>query len=362
VLPVSVLQGLAGMNPARRTWLTVPLVALMGCAAPSFAPRKGGPITAPPALEGAIDYQSQLFTGAGGVGLFEQSWRPQQGTTAALIVVHGLKDHSGRYAGLAEDLCKRGVAVYAFDLRGHGNSEGRRVWVDSFDQYLADLDIFVKRVRSREPGKPLFLFGHSMGGAIVTLYTITAKPQVAGLILSGPALKVGDGVSGFLIGMTRLLSSITPRLAVMKLENKDFSRDPAVVANMGQDPLIYQGAGPARTAAELLHAIARIQAAMDAFDVPVLMLHGTADKLTNPDGSRELSARARSSDKTLKLYGGLYHDLLHEPERAQVMGDLTGWLTAHVPTPPPVATGAPPAGGALVPHRAGRAPVPLKRR
>jgi alpha-beta hydrolase superfamily lysophospholipase len=212
------------------------------------------------------------------------------------------------------------------DLRGHGRSQGAPVWVDAFDDYLDDLDAFVSRVSAREPGKPVFLFGHSMGGAIVTLYTLTRKPALRGLLLSAPALKAGSDISPFLIAVTRFLGRALPRLPVLKLQDRFFSRDPEVVRANQQDPLIHKKPGPARTAAGLLGALERIGAQMEALTVPFFVMHGTEDRLTNPEGSKELYARARSTDKTLRLFDGLYHDLLYEPERAQVLAGVTLWI------------------------------------
>ena len=282
-------------------------------------------------------HEEGRFAGAGGLELYDQAWRPAGPARAVLVVLHGLKDHSSRYAALAQALVDRGFAVYAFDLRGHGESPGERVWVDSFDQYLDDLDAFMKLVRQREPGRPVFLFGHSMGGGIAALWTITRQPDLAGLVLSGPALKPGAGVSRFLIGATKILSAVAPHLKVLDLKDEDFSRDPAVVAAMKVDPLVDHKPGPARTAAELLRAFERIEAHMEDVRVPLLDMHGTEDRLTNPEGSRELVARASSKDKTLKLYPGLYHDLLHEPEKAQVMADMVAWLDARAPKGAPAA-------------------------
>jgi acylglycerol lipase len=315
---------------------TVPLALYLGCVhgddaakttaeAASTTPSAAGGNVANPRL----DHAEGTFEGSGGIHLFEQSWRPKGAARGVLVIMHGLKDYSGHYAWVAEALVERGYAVYAFDLRGHGRSEGDRVWVNAFDEYLNDLDIFVRRVREKEPGKPLFIFGHSMGGAIVTLYTLTRKPQIAGLLLSGPALKPGSDVSGFLIGVTKFLGSVFPSLGVLNLDNKSFSRDPAVVAGMDTDPLIYNKAGPARTASELLKAMEQIQEHMEEMTVPFIAMHGTADKLTNPEGSKDLYAKAKSTDKTLKLYDGFYHDLLHEPEKQTVFNDLAGWLDAH---------------------------------
>ena len=307
-------------------FLGVALVMGAGCAGSAYLAGQRKPLPVGP----GVNHQEGSFEGKGGVRLFEQSWQPQGSPAkAVLIIVHGLKDHSDRYAAVAERLVARGYAVHAFDLRGHGDSEGDRVWVSSFDDYLDDLALFVARVQQAEPGRPLFLFGHSMGGAIVTLFTLARAPQLRGLVLSGAALNT-DRVSGFLRGTTKVLGSIAPTLAVLKLDDEAFSRDPAVISEMKADPLVYDGAGPARTAKELLKAVERIQKRMEALAVPLLALHGGADAVTNPEGSRQLVQRARSTDKTLKIYDGLFHDLLHEPEKDKVTSDLCDWLDARV--------------------------------
>jgi alpha-beta hydrolase superfamily lysophospholipase len=291
-----------------------------------------------------VAYVSSTFAGTDGATLFERSWRPQTGDPkAVLVIVHGLKDHSAHYAVVAQKLVEKGYAVYSFDLRGHGQSDGERVHIDSFDQYLNDLDLFLTQVKQKEPGKPLFLFGHSMGGAIVTLYTINHKPDLRGLLLSGPALKPGSDISPTLISFTHVLGTVTPDLPVMDLANEGFSRDPAVVKGMYDDPLIEQGKGPAHTAAELLSALDTIGAHMEDVTVPLLIMHGSQDHITNPEGSKELYARAKSTDKTLKIYEGLVHDLLHEPEKDQVFADMSSWMDAHVSGSPAATPASTPA-------------------
>lgn len=268
-----------------------------------------------------------------GVRLYTQVWRPVGIPRAALLIVHGLKDHSERYAEVAVDLNARNIAVTAFDLRGHGRSEGRRAWVRRFDEYLDDLDLVLRTVREEYPTTPLFLFGHSMGGAIVTRYVIERRPSVTGVVLSAPALEPAASVSRGAIWFTKFLSAIAPGAAVFRTANADFSRSPAVVTAMDQDPLIYQQPAPARTAAELLRAMARIQQKRSQLTTPFLVLHGTADRLTNPAGSQALRDGAASVDKTLHLYPGLYHDLLHEPEQATVFADMIAWLAMRIPSP-----------------------------
>jgi alpha-beta hydrolase superfamily lysophospholipase len=318
------------LKPASRSLsLLSCLLVLAACQGPRQAVRApGASKTSFSATAGReLAHEESTFEGTGGLQLFSQSWRPVgEEPKAALIVVHGLRDHSSRYAELAEHLVGQGFAVHAFDLRGHGHSEGVRVQIDSFDEYLTDLGIFLERVRRQEAGRPVFLFGHSMGGAIVTLFTLEKKPDVQGMVLSAPALKPGADVSGALIATTKVIGGVLPNLKVLELDPKQFSRDPAVVKENETDPLIFQQGGPARTASRLLGALNTISERMEEVSTPVLVMHGTGDTVTDPEGSKALVQRASSKDKTLKLYDGLYHDLLHEPEKAQVLEDVTQWL------------------------------------
>lgn len=298
----------------------LPLLLLTACAGPSYVAGR----RVAPAVPDTLSHAEDRFEGKEGVKLFTQSWRPTEQPKAVVVVVHGLKDYSDRYGELATTLVRHGYAVHAFDLRGHGDSEGDRVWVERFEEYLDDLDIFLKRVRAAEPGQRIYLFGHSMGGAIVTLYTLTRDPKPAGLITSAGALKTTEAV-----GVAKFLGSLAPKLAAFSLKDEDFSRDPAVVASMKTDPLIYSGAAPIRTGAEVGSAIGTIREKAKNLNVPLLAMHGSEDKVTPPAGSQELVEAAASTDKTFKSYPGLAHDLVHEPEKQQVMDDVAAWLDAH---------------------------------
>jgi acylglycerol lipase len=270
---------------------------------------------------------------ADGLKLYYQSWRnPSAVPRAGLIILHGLKDHSSRYSELATRLAQRGFSVYGLDLRGHGHSEGRKVYVRDFTDYIDDLENFLFLVRKESQGMPLFLFGHSMGGTISTRLVMTKGLDVRGLILSAAATQPGADINPVLIRAIKILGAILPGLAIMNLPNALFSRDPKVVEAMSSDPLIYQKKGPARTAAQFLGAMQRVQKQPEKVVVPILILHGTADRLTNPAGSQRLEANAGSKDKTLRLYPGLYHDLLHEPEKEQVITDILNWLESRTPS------------------------------
>lgn len=272
----------------------------------------------------------ERFATFDGLRLFERSWLPSGEVAAVLVVVHGFTEHSGRYASLAGELNRWGCAVYALDLRGHGQSEGPRVFVRSFDEYLADVELYLDRVRARQPDKPLFLFGFSMGGTIVARLAVLGRAEVRGLILCGPALAVGPRVFPLLRRLASLMSAIFPKLRLVRLGCAMISRDPRVVAEFRADPLVFHGRFPVRTGAELLWAMQQIQKEMQSVSLPFLILHGGGDVAADPQGSRELYARAASTDKTFELYDGLYHDLLHEPEQEQVRGRLIAWLRQRV--------------------------------
>jgi len=299
-------------------------LALGGCAPPMMPARS---VPAPPEPPPSVVHQTTFFEGFDGSWLWAQSWKPRERPRAVMIVVHGLKDHGSRYAELAVRLAGEGVAVHALDLRGHAHSSGIRVGVESFDDYLRDLDAYLRRVRAEEPAQPLFLFGHSMGGAISTRWVLERKPELAGLVLSGAALAV-DVPAPKVFG-TKLIAALAPNAGVFDLDLADFSRDPRVVEECKHDPLVYGSGAPARTARELLASIAWVDARMEEVAVPLLVMHGAADKVTDPKGSQALVARARSRDKTLALYPGLVHDLVHEPEKAKVIDDVARWVAAR---------------------------------
>ncbi len=310
------------MRPTR----LVIVLALVACAKPDYGLRAGAPSFA--AVPAGVTHATETFTGVHGTKLFAQSWRPAEGEPRGVVVVqHGLRDHGDRYGGFASRLAARGYAVYAYDLRGHGRSAGPRVTVAAFDDYVTDLDTYIASIRAREGAKPpLFVFGHSMGGAIVILWAERHRDALAGLITSAPAIRID--LPPFMAAATLLAGTLTPNLGQLAPDNSKFSSDPAVEADMGRDPLIYQPPGPVATAAQLVGGIERVWAGVDRLTVPLLLLHGRADQLTAPAGSRDLYQRAPSTDKTLRLYEGHAHDLVHEPGD-QVTPDVIAWLDAH---------------------------------
>jgi alpha-beta hydrolase superfamily lysophospholipase len=270
-----------------------------------------------------------LVKSSDGTALFVQAWRPEARARAVVIVVHGLKDHSTRYDALAKALVEKGIAVHALDLKGHGRSAGARALVPSWPEHLADLDGMLARAVLRERTPVVFLFGHSMGGALVASYALTRKVDLAGVIISAGALKLD--ASQAQVDGAKLLDSIDEGSCVDPIDLDEFSRDPAVVEATRADPLVHDDCLPARTGLEMVRASRFIMLHAADFDAPLLALHGDADEATDPDGSRELVARARSRDKRLRIYPGLYHDLVHEPEAPRVIADIVSWVDKRAP-------------------------------
>jgi alpha-beta hydrolase superfamily lysophospholipase len=274
---------------------------------------------------------SGTFETAAGQQLFERHWLPEGQPRAHLVIVHGYAEHSGRYEHVAAYMTARGFAVHALDLRGHGQSGGERVLVRSFEEFLDDVDAFLDRVRAQSGARPIFLLGHSMGGTIVALATATRRPDVRGVLLSGALLWAGGGWwQSLMLRVMSLLGRLFPRLRLRELAAETVSRDPAVVAKYDSDPLNYRGKIPAGTAGAMAGAVRGIERNKASIASPLLIMHGTADALTDPEGSRRLHERAGSADKSLKLYEGLFHEILNEPEQRQVMDDIAAWMDARL--------------------------------
>ncbi|MDE1183607.1 alpha/beta hydrolase [Paraburkholderia sp.] len=262
-------------------------------------------------------------------------WPAKAPRIATVALVHGLAEHAGRYAALAARLNAAGVELVAIDLRGHGDAPGKRARIQRFDDYLHDTAALLEDASHSDA--PLFLMGHSMGGAIAALYAIerlgaggrVRGRALSGLILSSPALVPGRDVPRWMLALSQLISRIWPGFPAMKIDASLLSRIPAVVKANLDDPLVHHGPVPARTGAELLLAMKRIEHGRDALRVPLLVFHGTDDKLTEPDGSREFATYAGSPDKTLALHAASYHETMNDLDRDRVIGELVQWITTH---------------------------------
>lgn len=268
------------------------------------------------------------FPGHGGLELFCRRWRPEGTPKAVLPIIHGHGEHSGRYAHVAGWLVLRGYAVYAFDLRGHGRSQGKRGALDSFREYRGDVRAFLDLVREAESA-PVFLAGHSLGGLIALDYVLRGSDGLAGVVASGPVLSP-PGISPFLLWLSRFLARLWPTLTLDSgLDTTALSRDPAVVKAYVNDPLVHSK-GSARMANEMMRIIDWTQAHAAEMAVPCLILHGGEDRLCPPQGSRVFIENVTYPDTQYIEYVGYFHEVYNDLGNEQVFSDLEAWLERHL--------------------------------
>jgi alpha-beta hydrolase superfamily lysophospholipase len=264
--------------------------------------------------------------GIGGVDLYAQAWLPAIAPRAVIVIAHGLAEHGGRYETLAGELVEREYAVYAIDHRGHGRSSGSRANIDRFTHLVADFCAFTGRCARQHVDTPVFMLGHSMGGAVAFASALRLQHMLRGLVLSAPALAMDQSVPPLQEMVVRLLSVVAPNAGALTLPADAVSRDPAVVAQYVADPLVHHKAIPARTLVELLGAMQGFAASAPDLLLPTLVLHGTADKLVPLAATQPVYRAFGTSERVVKLYEGLYHEVFNEPERETVTSDLFRWL------------------------------------
>jgi len=253
------------------------------------------------------------FRGVGGLKIYTQQWLPEGPPRAVLLLVHGYAEHSGRYGNLVGHFVQRGYAICALDHRGHGRSEGARVHIDDFADYLADLATYEGIVRAQFPGTKVFLLGHSMGAMIATAYLPAHQHSFAGAVISGGGIAPEDAPPPAPVG--DLAATV--------------SRDPAVVQAYRDDPLNYHGPPLAARAEAMRGWRSRLRDLASEITLPIIIMAGSGSPLGDAPRSAAMYDAVRSADKTLKLYDGLYHEIFNEPERALVLADLEAWLSAR---------------------------------
>lgn len=272
------------------------------------------------------DSPDHVLTTSRGLCLSARSWLPEGDARAVIVILHGIAEHCGRYASFAESLTKLDFAVESFDFHGHGKSDGSRAYTRSFEDWLMDVDLLLDRVRARYDNTPVFIFGHSQGGSIALLYAISRQPRVRGLILSAPTVLVNSLVPTFLQKLSVLAAVLLPKLPVLRLDSTALSRNPEVVRDYEQDPLVFRGRLRMRTGAEIFRATGLIRQHMEKIELPLFILHGSEDRIVDCEGSRLLFESVASRDKRFQLYPGCYHELLNEPEKDVVIHDILDWL------------------------------------
>lgn len=277
----------------------------------------------------------------GGRWLFRRSWLASE-SRRAIAIVHGFGEHSGRYDHVATFLAARGADVHAFDLRGHGRSSGRRGHVDSFADYLDDVERFLEVVRAASEGMPLTLLGHSMGGLITTSLAVEREPEISSLVTSGAALAVSPELSGAKITLARILRHIAPRFAMdAGLDPNAICTDSEVVRRYVEDPLVH-GTSTLAHAAAMFDQIDRVAGAGARVSIPVLMLHGTLDRLCPPQGTQRFfeslpgaAGEAAAPAAALQMYERSSHEILNDVEQAAVLADIQSWIEAREPETQP---------------------------
>ncbi len=264
-----------------------------------------------------------------GLRLYAQGWQPETEPTATVCLVHGLGEHSGRYAHLAAFLNQTGYALLTFDLRGHGKSEGQRGHTPSYEALLDDISHLLEEAAERYPDRPRFLYGHSLGGNLVINHSLRRRPQLTGVIATGPLLRPGFEPPAWKLTLGKIMYSLWPTLSMAnELDRQGLSRDPEVVRAYNNDPLVH-GRISARLAMDVLQAGLWALEQATKFPLPLLLMHGDADRLTSAQASRAFAAQA-GDVCTLRIWDGFYHEIHNEPEQEQVFEYLLEWLNGKL--------------------------------
>jgi alpha-beta hydrolase superfamily lysophospholipase len=279
--------------------------------------------------EVTMDHTEGTLTGHGGTELYYQRWWPEEAPRAALAIVHGYGEHSGRYGNVVDWFVLRNYAVHAFDLRGHGRSAGQRGYIEGWTEVRGDIRAFLERVHEDAPELPVYLVGHSLGGMCALNYALHHPEGLQGVVASGPLLcPLPLPPLRLLAG--KLLSRALPRLPMKaELEVEALSRDPAVVEAYRTDPLVLRQGTP-RTAMQVTDAIDWTLAHAAELALPCLIVHGGADRLAQPEASQAFYAGVPHDDKERIEYDGYYHEVFNDVGKERVLADVEAWVARHL--------------------------------
>jgi alpha-beta hydrolase superfamily lysophospholipase len=265
-----------------------------------------------------------------GLTLYSKEWNPENPPKASVVLIHGLGEHIGRYEHVAAAMTNAGYILRGFDLRGHGQSEGTRGHADSYDQIALDIDQFIRETRENHPSLPVFLYGHSLGGALVLFYGETHQGILKGIIATSPGLAPTNPLSTVKMIAARILSKVAPKSQLKNdLDLTGLSRDPQVAEKYVADPLVHPLIS-ARLGLELINKGIFIRDHANQIAVPLLLLQGTADRLVNPPMTAEFAKLVPQNLITFHTYEGYYHELHNEPEKEQIIQTMIRWLDAHL--------------------------------
>ena len=266
---------------------------------------------------------------SGGLQLYVQKWQADVPTRSVIAIVHGVGDHSGRYMNLVNHLVPRGLVLCGVDLRGHGRSPGPRGHIDGWEDYREDLRSFLQWIPTWEPDRPRFVLGHSMGALVILDFVLRHPEALAGAIVSGAPIEPVGVASPLLVSMARLLSRFWPRFSLpLNLETAALSQDPEVVRAYEKDPLVF-GKASARWGTETLDTIEWIKEHASDVRLPLLMIHGGADRINAAEGSRAFFEAVPYSDKELRIYPDAYHEPHNDLDWEEEARDIERWIDSH---------------------------------
>ena len=270
------------------------------------------------------------FTTKDGTSLRLRVWRPEGATRGVIVVTHGHGEHLGRYNHIASALCDAGFVAYTYDLRGHGRSDGKRGHSPSFLTYLDDLFEIHDLASRTDPRLRLWLLGHSLGGLITLTYVVRRAPAVAGVVVTSPLLRNKFAPPKWKVLAAQMLAGLAPSLTVStELGNSvSMSHDDDFLKSMPDQDLPHSLMS-LRVGNDVLNVMGETLSQAPRLKQPLLMLQGDADGAADPQATREFFEQAGSQDKTLKMYPGLFHEVMNETEREQVIGDVVTWLKAR---------------------------------
>lgn len=272
-------------------------------------------------------HEESSFVGADGVTIYRQVWWPDAEPVGAVVLVHGVGEHSGVYGNIVGPMVDAGFAVFAHDHRGHGRSGGPRVHVDSWSQYRDDLAANVAIARESVGDVPLTIYGHSMGSIVVLEYLLGTTSEIDSVIISGVATEPNGVAKPYLIALAKALTRVAPRVSAdLHIRNESLTRDPAVIEAYRNDPLRH-GRATVRWGTEMLAATDRVKAGFTAIDLPVLVVHGEADPLNCEQGARHLHEGLPNAEKRLCIYPGVLHEPHADLEHERLAADVVDWLT-----------------------------------
>lgn len=269
------------------------------------------------------------FTLSNGTSIFGQYWKPEGDVKAVVVQVHGLGEHSGRYAHVGAAFNAKGIALYAYDHTGHGKSDGARGHVPSYEQLLEEIDLAIGKANHLFPGVPVLIYGHSWGGNIALNYLLRRKPNHKGAIITDPWLQLPKEPPAIQVLMGRLMKGILPSFSQSTgLSAAALSHDPAVEQAYIKDPLVHSKISAANYFNTADAAVWALEHAVE-LQVHTLLMHGGADSITSPEGSKAFAAKAGSS-VTLRIWEGMYHEIHNEVRKAEVIEVMGNFLESRL--------------------------------